>query len=169
MSAELVTTFMATLAIIGVFGVLASFFVGDARAFVREHGMVLAAAVGVLATLSSLYLSEIADYDPCQYCWWQRIFMYPAGIMLLVAAVRRDWFIRPYVLMLAGIGAAVSLRHIWLQTFPDEGGMCGISGPCSAKLVEAYGFITIPQMTAACFVLIIVLVARCSPSSQETP
>lgn len=168
MSVELVTTFMATLAAIGVAGVSASFFSGAARETVQSSALVLASAVAVLATLASLYLSGIADYTPCRYCWWQRIFMYPLAVILPIAAVTSDRSVRRYGLPLAVVGGAISLRHIWLQSFPDADGTCGVSAPCSAKLVEAYGFVTIPQMTAVCFGLIVVLLLRSTPSPKET-
>ncbi len=159
-STELVTTFMATLVIMGLLGVAASFVNANARQSVASAGLHVAAAVAVAAALSSLYLSEIANFTPCRYCWWQRIFMYPLAIILLIAAFRREISIRRYALPLAFIGLGVAARHIWLQSFPDDSGTCGISAPCSSKLVEAFGFLTIPQMTGMCFVLIIVLLAR---------
>jgi len=167
MSTELVTTFMATLALLGVIGVAASFLSRPLRTTVRESGIVLAAAVAVLATLASLYLSEIADYTPCRYCWWQRIFMYPQAVILPIAALTGDRSVRRYALPLSVIGALISLRHIWLQTFPDAEGTCGVSAPCSAKLVQAFGFVTIPQMTAVCFGLIVVLLLRSTPPLKE--
>ena len=94
MSTELVTTFMATLLALGWVGVLAGFFVPQVREMLAPSRLQLAAAVAVLATLSSLYLSEIADYVPCQYCWWQRIFMYPLAVILPIAAWRADRSIR---------------------------------------------------------------------------
>lgn len=160
MSTELVTTFMGTLLLVGWCGVVASFFSRSAKETVRGGGLQLAAAVSVLATLSSLYLSEIADYTPCQYCWWQRIFMYPLAILLPIASLRGDRSVRRYALPLAVVGIAISVRHVWLQTFPPESGTCDISAPCTAKLVEAYGFLTIPVMTGLSFGLIIVLLAR---------
>lgn len=168
MSTQLVTTFMATLAGLGVLGVAASLLSEPVRAMLRESGLSLAAAVAVLATLSSLYLSEIADYTPCQYCWWQRVFMYPLAVVLPIAAIRRDHDIRRYALPLAAIGGMISLRHIWLQTFPSADGTCGIAAPCTAKLVEAYGFVTIPAMTAICFGLVLTLLIRSTPTAHET-
>ncbi|MEM7094199.1 MAG: disulfide bond formation protein B [Actinomycetota bacterium] len=168
MSTELVTTFMATLLILGFVGVAGALVHPGVRALVAPERLQFAAAVAVLAVLSSLYLSEIADYDPCRYCWWQRIFMYPLAIVLPIAAWHRDLDVRRYALPLASIGGAISLRHIWLQTFPDDGGSCGVSAPCSAKLVEAFGFITIPQMTAGCFLLILILLANRTPLAQES-
>lgn len=167
MSTELVTTFMATLLLLGWAGVGLGVGRRDLAATVREGSVQIAAAVAVLATLSSLYLSEIADYVPCQYCWWQRIFMYPLAIMLPIAAFTGDRTIRRYAVPLAGIGLAISVRHVWLQAFPDDNGTCGVSAPCSAKLVEAYGFLTIPQMTGLCFALILVLLTVFHRSPEE--
>lgn len=169
MSKELVTTFMATLLLLGLGGVVASFFSTPLRRIVAPGRLQLAAAVAVLATLSSLYLSEIADFLPCRYCWWQRIFMYPMAFMLPIAAWKSDWNVRRYALPLATIGGLISVRHIFLQAFPDDGGTCGISAPCSAKLVEAFGAITIPQMTGGCFLLIILLLAPRPTLSNSTP
>jgi len=33
--------------------------------------------VSVVATLGSLYFSEISGFIPCELCWYQRILMYP--------------------------------------------------------------------------------------------
>lgn len=171
MSTELVTTFMATLLVLGWLGLFAAGVSNEIRSSVVSGALALAAAVAVLATLSSLYLSDIADFTPCRYCWWQRIFMYPLAVILPVAALRHDRPVRIYALPLAAIGAAISVRHIWLQAFPDGADTCGISAPCTEKLVEAYGFVTIPQMTGLSFGLIIVLLLlagrRAEPRSQQ--
>lgn len=165
MSTELVTNFMAVLVVLGLAGTLAGFVQRDIGALVAPSRRALAALVAVLATLSSLYLSEIADFVPCQYCWWQRIFMYPLAVVLPIAALRNDRNIARYALPLAVIGGAISVRHVWLQTYPPEGGSCGISAPCSAKLVEAFGFVTIPWMTGLSFLLIVLLLA---PTLRES-
>lgn len=168
MSTELVTTFMATLLLLGLVGVVASFVSEPLRRIVAPGRLQLAAAVAVLATLASLYLSEIADFVPCRYCWWQRIFMYPLAIMAPIAAWKSDWNVRRYALPLATIGGLISLRHIFLQAFPDDSGTCGVSAPCSAKLVEAFGAITIPQMTGGSFLLLILLLAPRPAFAKES-
>lgn len=45
----------------------------------------LALGVALVATLGSLYLSEIANFPPCRLCWYQRIAMY-ALVPILAAA-----------------------------------------------------------------------------------
>ncbi len=155
MDAEQVATFSALLLIGGSVGGLVVIAVPAARARVRESALVLAAVVAIGAMAGSLYFSESAGYVPCELCWFQRIAMYPLGLMLTIAAFSRDRRVWNYVVPQASIGLLVSLYHIQLQAFPDQSSFCDAYNPCSAKWVEALGFITIPMMAGASFALII--------------
>ena len=117
----------------------------------------LSAAVAVAAMLGSLYFSERAGFVPCTLCWYQRIAMYPLAPLLTIAAIRRDRGIVPYSIVLAGIGALISGYHVYIQAFPEESNFCEILNPCSAKWVDAYGWMTIPTMAGLSFVTIVVL------------
>ena len=44
---------------------------------ISAHGLLFAFVVVATATLGSLFYSEIAGFEPCKLCWFQRIFMYP--------------------------------------------------------------------------------------------
>ena len=135
---------------------------GDLRAEVGVATLLVAAIVGLVATAGSLYLSEVANFPPCRLCWYQRIAAYPLGPMLALAWWRRDVGVRPYALLLAGVGAAISLYHVLLERFPDlETGACEIDNPCSIRWVERFGFLTIPTMALIAFATIgaLVLVA----------
>ena len=118
--------------------------------------MLLAAAiVGCAALGGSLYLSEVANFPPCRMCWYQRIAAYPLGPILLLAFIRRDHGIRPYVWLLSGVGVVLSSYHILLERFPSlEGSTCEVDNPCTIKWVEHLGFITIPTMALCAFVSI---------------
>lgn len=162
------TTFMATLVVIGLVVVIAARFQPAIGAVLAPSALQVAAVVAVLAMASSLYLSGIADLIPCRYCWWQRIFMYPLAVVLPIAAWRRDASVRWYALPLAGIGLLISAWHTWLQSNPGDGGSCDLAAPCSVKLVEAYGIFTIPRMTGLTFLLIILLLIRQpAPATEE--
>ena len=116
----------------------------------------LAAAVAVVATLGSLYYSEVRDYLPCTLCWYQRIAMYPLAIMLPIAAVRGDFGVRRYATPLAVIGAVIAAYHYVLQWMPSlEAGLCDVGGGCSAVWVRVFGFASIPFMALSGFLLII--------------
>lgn len=161
METSTVADIFAGILLVAVASVLASLAVPKLRRLLTTFGLALAAAVAVGATAGSLYFSEVANFNPCDMCWVQRIFMYPLAIILPIAALRRDRNLIPYAGVLATIGLGVSIYHIQLQLFPDQSTTCDLNNPCSAKWIEALGFATIPTMAGASFALIIVsLLAR---------
>ncbi len=72
---------------------------------VDDAALWIAFLVAGTATAGSLYFSEVANFVPCQLCWYQRIAMYPLAVILLVAAIRRDRSVRWYAGPLAAGGA----------------------------------------------------------------
>ena len=135
-------------------------FARDAGSAVADAGLWLAFIVAAGATIGSLYFSEEAGYVPCRLCWFQRIFMYPLSVILLIAAIRRDRAVRWYVVPLAAIGAAISSYHYLLEWRPSlEGGACTATGPACADIwFRELGFVTLAFMALAGFVSIIVFV-----------
>src|SRR3989344_1348345 len=71
--------------------------------WVGERGLLLSFIVAAVATLGSLFYSEIAGYEPCKLCWYQRILMYPLVLVLGIAWQRKDKNVIPYVLAISGI------------------------------------------------------------------
>jgi disulfide bond formation protein DsbB len=134
-----------------------------------------AGAVALIATLGSLYYSEIADFIPCKLCWYQRIAMYPLPVVLLVAAWRKD--VRGgalYALPLAVAGAAVAIYHIYIEINPDaEPASCKAGASCAVKWIEELGYVTIPVLSLTAFAAVIALtlmaLTRTAPTSPERP
>jgi len=138
------------------------------RDMVDGASLALAAIVGLVATLGSLYLSEIAHFPPCQLCWYQRIAMYPLPVILGIAAWRRDFGIRPYAIALAAIGSAISIYHYQLERFPDQSSLsCSVDVPCTTVWIWRFHYISIPFMALSGFALIITLLLL-GPSDRET-
>jgi disulfide bond formation protein DsbB len=157
MSTDAVANFFALLLVGGAVGVVALLARRGTREALTESALPLAALVAAGAMGGSLYFSEVADFIPCELCWFQRIAMYPLAVVLTLAAVRRDRAILPYAATLAGAGLLISLYHVQLQAFPDQGSFCELANPCSESWVEALGFMTIPQMAAIAFALVLAL------------
>jgi disulfide bond formation protein DsbB len=135
---------------------------------VQPQALSLAAAVALTATLGSLYLSEVADFPPCRLCWFQRIAMYPLVVVLGVAAVRRDLGARLSAAILASLGAAISIWHLFVEQYPTlESGSCDPTNPCATKWVDQWGYLTIPGMALSGFALILVLLAAARPPTPE--
>jgi disulfide bond formation protein DsbB len=129
----------------------------EAASLLGDKAIWLAWLVALAATVGSLIYSEVIHFEPCRLCWFQRIAMYPMAVVLLVGAIRREYQVKYYALPLAVAGLAVSIYHYLMQVFPSlEGGSCGVVS-CSARLVEIFGFISIPFMAGAGFMVITVL------------
>ncbi len=132
----------------------------------------LAWTVALVATLGSLYYSEVAHFIPCTLCWYQRIAMYPLAIVLGIAAFRRDGGIWRYAVPLAATGLAISIYHTFIEWFPSlAADFCSLEVPCSAAYVTEFGFVGIPFMAACGFAVIIVLLLvarynRATPSRE---
>lgn len=121
------------------------------RAFVGDQAGVFGLAISAGATLGSLALSEIFDQVPCELCWYQRIFMYPLPILILVALLRKTRESRIGVVTMAAIGSAISVWHLVVQWVPGTGS-CDVSNPCSSRILEFLGFISTPAMALTAFV-----------------
>ena len=144
---------------------------------VRGATLWLAAGVAIIATMGSLYLSEVVHLIPCKLCWYQRIAMYPLAVILPIAAFRNDGRARLYAATIATIGAVIAGYHRVIQAYPTlDTGSCSATGPsCSSPLIEKFGFVTIPYMALSAFLLILALLyadrvnsARSIPTSGQT-
>jgi len=116
--------------------------------------------VAAIATVGSLFFSEVADFFPCELCWFQRIFMYPLAILTLLAALASDYRVARYLLPLPVLGAGVSVYHILVENgVVQETQSCQASAPggCAVKWVDEFGYVTIPTLALTAFALIFVL------------
>ncbi|QKY68516.1 disulfide oxidoreductase [Lentibacillus sp. CBA3610] len=113
----------------------------------------------LIATLGSLFFSEIMGYVPCELCWIQRIFMYPLVIIYGTALIKKDMSIALPGLILSGIGMFVSIYHYLVQkiaALQNAGDACGVV-PCNTEYVNYFGFVTIPFLAGIAFMIIVVL------------
>ena len=114
--------------------------------------LALAWCVALAATAGSLYFSNVAGFTPCVLCWWQRIAMYPLVLVLGVGALTADPRAWRYAAPLVVAGLAIAVYHIGLQFRPAlDVGACEADVPCTLRYVSAFGFVTIPGMSAASF------------------
>ncbi|MEI7593977.1 MAG: disulfide oxidoreductase [Actinomycetes bacterium] len=131
----------------------------------------LAWIVAMGTTLGSLYYSQIAEYVPCELCWFQRIAMYPLALILLIAALRNDRWIWVYAVPLSAIGAAISVYHTQLQAFPEQATFCSTTVPCTTRYVWQFGFVSLPFMALAAFsfIMVMLLLARTTSAAARNP
>lgn len=112
--------------------------------------------VSIIATLGSLYFSEIQSFIPCELCWYQRILMYPLVLILGIATFQNDKSVKKYVLPISIIGSSISLFHYLEQKVPGfaEIKTCANGVPCSTEYINWLGFITIPFLALIAFSLV---------------
>ena len=139
--------------------------IGD---LLRPNALSMAFLIALLATLGSLYFSEVAHFDPCRLCWYQRIAMYPLAVILGIAAVRRDTGIRVYGMALAAIGAVIASYHVALEWIPAlDTGACGLGPSCSVVWFRTFGFISLPTLALIAFLSILALLALVSTDPDD--
>ncbi len=127
-------------------------------ASISDAGVWLAWLVAVGATVGSLYFSEVANFNPCRFCWFQRIAMYPLAVVLLVGALRKDTNVRWYAAPLAIIGVAISGWHSLIEWRPSlDSGQCEFQGPsCTFIWFREFG-LSLANMALVGFLTILIL------------
>lgn len=125
-----------------------------------KNAILFSFIVALIATLGSLFYSEISGYEPCKLCWFQRIFMYPQVILLGIALWKKNGMLAIYnSFALSTIGAMIAGYHYLLQVGIAPELPCsavGFSAACSQRFILQFGYITIPIMAFTAFLLIVI-------------
>jgi disulfide bond formation protein DsbB len=160
-------------ALLVVIGVLAIFGVSTPLTTLRRmtwgYELWLAFVVSGIATAGSLFFSEVANFVPCELCWYQRIFMYPLAIVTLLAALANDHRIARYLLPLPVIGGGVSVYHLLVENgVVHEAQSCRISAPggCAIKWINEFGYVTIPTLALTGFALVFAFLLLAATDSR---
>jgi disulfide bond formation protein DsbB len=111
------------------------------------------------ATLGALFFGEVMRLPACVLCWYQRIFMFPLVLILPIGMFPFDRRVVRYALPLAVLGWLIAIFHLLLTAgvIPEGITPCVQGIPCSEKVIEWFGFVTIPLLSAAAFSAIIAL------------
>lgn len=127
------------------------------REWIKHNILYVSFLQALVATVGSLFFSEILHFTPCVLCWYQRICMYPLVIILAVGILKKDKLTSLYVLPLSLIGLVVSIYQnlLVLGIIPEAVSPCSIGVSCTTKYFEYFGFITIPFLSLLSFVVII--------------
>jgi disulfide bond formation protein DsbB len=134
-------------------------------------GPKIALTMAAVATAGSLYYSQVAGFIPCEYCWYQRIAMYPLVPVLFVGVRTGDRSVRRYVLPIAIIGSVIAAYHTLIENFPEiAAAECSGVVACTAPYVQKFGFVGIPFMALMAFGVIIaaLLLDRSAPSQPPS-
>lgn len=116
------------------------------------------------STLSVLIYEHIYHLTPCTFCWWQRVFMIPLWIIVLVSLITRVKKNHWITFILAIFGWYFSSYQYYFQFKAWVLGQAAFM-PCSATGgscidtdgILIFGFITMPAMGLAIFIAIALL------------
>lgn len=132
----------------------------DSTASSRDWNIIfLAWIVATIATLGSLFFSEVMEFAPCSLCWYQRIFMYPLVVILLVGLFPVEKNVFKYSVPFVMLGWFTALYHNLLhyEIISEAMTPCSQGIPCSTKYIEIFGFLTIPMLSFIAFSIILAL------------
>ena len=146
---------------------------GVLRKFAARYAFEIGFAISFASILTSLFYSNVAGFEPCEFCWWQRILLFPQAILFAVALYYRnknknkktdsfsasDSIVTTTSLAMSVIGAGLALFQYYGQRFnPALLSACVAHGASCTKLYfVSFGYITIPLMALTGFVLLIVV------------
>jgi disulfide bond formation protein DsbB len=129
--------------------------------------------VAAIATGGSLFYSQVAGFIPCEFCWFQRMMMYPLSILTLLIAVRGDNRAARYLIPLPVVGAGTSIYHMLLEHHViKEPGACTLTGGgCTANWIalHSFGYLTIPTLALTAFLLLIGFLVLSSTGESGVP
>lgn len=119
----------------------------------RQRILAATTLVALVATVGSLYFSEVMGLIPCELCWYQRILMYPLVIMLGVGTYENYASVWKMGLPLSVLGTVVATQHTLLQAgiLPESADSCGVG--CSGVDWQ-FSVLTIPRLSLIAFLLI---------------
>ena len=127
------------------------------RNFIAKYGIFFAFIIALVSTLGSLFFSEIAGFEPCKLCWFQRIFMYPQVIFFGIAIWKKDNAVFRYAIPLSIVGGAIAAYHYSVQVRAIVSVACeqGSAESCATNPFMNFGYISIPMMSLTAFLLLI--------------
>jgi disulfide bond formation protein DsbB len=116
-------------------------------------------AVVTVATLGSLFFSEVMDVPVCELCWYQRIAMYPMVVILAIGLFPFDPRVVRYAGTLAGFGWLIALFQLLLimGIIPENAQPCVQGVPCTQTHISLFGFLNIPSLSLITFTLLGIL------------
>ncbi len=125
--------------------------------------LLLVTTIGSVAL--SLVYSEYFGFVPCSLCWLQRVALYPQALLAIVAAQTNERaHFALYGLALSVAGFAVAVYHYVYQMIPAAVRTDGVlpclvdgSADCATKIIDLFGFVTFPFLSAVTFLFLIVL------------
>ncbi|MEI8361249.1 MAG: disulfide bond formation protein B [bacterium] len=126
------------------------------RRLLADRAIELILLISLVATSGSLFFSQVANFAPCELCWFQRIFMYPLVILFGLAWYRHEKLIIDYATPLVITGWLIALYHNYIYYQASQSTICSLNShtSCIIPYFTRFGYISIPVMSLTAFSMI---------------
>lgn len=124
----------------------------------QNYSLLISWSISIIATITSLYFSEVMKYSPCTLCWYQRFCMYPLNILIGLIIFKKQYKFIYISLIFSIIGLFTSIYHYSIQkifVFSNNELTCG-KNSCTADYLNWFDFITIPFLSLIAFSIILI-------------
>ncbi len=111
----------------------------------------------LIATLGSLFFSEVMNFPPCILCWYQRICMYPLVLIFGVGLLLDDESCLKFSIPQVVVGWCIAFYHnlLYYKWIPENLAPCKKGISCTSIHIEWLNFITIPLLSFTAFSIIL--------------
>jgi disulfide bond formation protein DsbB len=140
--------------------------------YVHRFAWPLLIAVTVGSVAITLFYSEYLGFIPCSLCWLQRIALYPQALFVLMAVRTKEATFFPfYGIGLSIAGLIVAVYQYIYQMVPSTVStgllpcLADGSADCAQKVMETFGFVTFPLLSAFTFIFLIAMYLNVRKSS----
>lgn len=116
--------------------------------FISKNAKFFLATIFIGATIGSFIYQYGFGYEPCIWCWYQRVAIIPIAILSLTGNIGNNKTLQNQVMILAILGLLVAAFHIYIDVFPTGLDVCGTGPSCLARYVNQFGYVTIQVMSA---------------------
>ena len=123
---------------------------------IRRNILYIAWTFALVASMGSLYMSNVLHWTPCVLCWYQRIFLYPLVFVIGAGIIKKITDLEYLVLPLTVTGGAIAFYHSLLQygIISEKFVVCTSGVSCTEPYHILYPFITVPLLSLITFIAI---------------
>ncbi len=141
--------------------------IGKIVQLVSLYVLELGFLISLGAVLASMFYSNVAGYLPCEFCWWQRVLIYPQAIMFAVAIYykRTKQNVHHAVTLTTSLILSVistllgAFQYYGVNYNPELLDVCiANGGSCAKQYFLSFGYIDIPMMAVTLAVFLVLLV-----------
>ena len=108
----------------------------------KKYFFLIAWLIALVGSVYSIYLSRYLGKEPCLFCWYQRVCLFPMAILPILPLFQGKFYILPYLLPLPIIGVILSA---WQTVKYSSSTLCSLSGGCEIEgsVLALVGFVLI--------------------------